>query len=87
VSRRHKGTRWDEKNCQVQSYAENCHNQGNAPQFAVNLDKQYGKGTAEFLVMKSKMPSKLTAFELGLLINEYETKVSYLKTIKWRQRN
>lgn len=74
VSRRHYSTRWDEKNVQVQSVAENVFNQGNAPVFAIRLDEKYGKGTAELLMQKSRNHWKPTRFELEYLINEYKEK-------------
>jgi len=79
VSRRHYATRWDEVNCQVQSVGENVFNQGNAPQFAVNLDKMFGVGTAEGLVMKSKNKFKLDFFTLKYLIQQYTDKIEQLK--------
>ncbi len=75
ISRRKFATRWDEKNCQVQSVGENIFNQGNAPVFAVNLDKKYGTGTAEMLVIKSNNKSNLGKFELSVLIQDYKKKV------------
>lgn len=80
VSRRHYSTRWDEKNVQVQSVAENVFNQGNAPVFALRLDEKYGRGTAELLIQKSRNHWKPTRFELEYLINEYKEKVKKIST-------
>lgn len=74
-SRRHLATRWDEQNCQVQSVAENIYNQGNQFQFGLNLDKKYGKGTAEALLVKAQTTVKLSRVEIEELIQHYKNLV------------
>lgn len=76
ISRRKYPTRWDDINTQVQSVSENVFNQGNAPVFAINLDKKYGPGTSESLVMKSHNKMKLERFTLNYLIGEYNNRVT-----------
>lgn len=79
ISRRHKSTRWHELNVQPQSVAENMFNQGNAPQFAVNLDKKFGIGTAEMLLNLSKESIKHSREYLYAMIEDYTEKVNKLK--------
>lgn len=79
ISRRHKSTRWHELNVHPQSVGENLFNQGNAPQFAVNLDKKFGVGTAEMLLNLSKESVKHSREYLYAMIEDYTEKVNKLK--------
>jgi len=72
ISRRHYATRWDEINCAAQCVGCNVYNQGNAPQFAANLEKKYGAGTIEKLLMKKKNKANLNRFILETLIKQYD---------------
>lgn len=78
-SRRHRATRWNEKNCQVQSVAENIFNQGNQYTFGKNLDLKYGKGTADKLEKLAKSTIKISRNELNYYIEDYTEKVNKLK--------
>lgn len=71
VSRTKLATRWDEVNCQVQCPGCNLFKEGNKPNFTVNLESKYGKGTVERLVIKGNNTWRPTAFELELLIKHY----------------
>ena len=82
ISRRHLATRWHEWNVKPQSIAENMFNQGNAPQFAVNLDKLYGIGTAANLLEISREDKKFTKDDLQEMITDYTEKVKQLKEQK-----
>lgn len=79
ISRRHMSTRWNEKNVQIQSKADNLYNQGNAPVFGKRLNERYGEGTTDLLIMQSSNTWKAGRFELAILINEYKAKVEKLK--------
>ena len=74
MSRKCLSTRWDEINVQPQSIADNLFAQGRQYQFGVNLDAQYGEGTAESLQIKSRQIQKFSRVD-------YEEKISYYKEI------
>ena len=52
MSRKSYATRWDETNCQVQCVKCNMFEQGMSYVFGLNLNKQFGEGTAEALLIK-----------------------------------
>ena len=72
MSRKCLSTRWCEINVQAQSVADNLFAQGRQYQFGINLDAQFGEGTAEKLQIKSKQTQKFTRAD-------YEEKISYYK--------
>jgi len=72
MSRKCLSTRWDEINVQPQSIADNLFGQGKQYQFGVNLDAQYGVGTAERLQIISRQIQKFSRVD-------YEEKISYYK--------
>ena len=72
MSRKCLYTRSCEINVQQQSIADNLYAQGRQYQFGVNLDAQYGEGTAESLQIKSKQIQKFSRID-------YEEKISYYK--------
>tara|TARA_R110001592_G_scaffold101704_3_gene287687 strand:- start:16622 stop:17014 length:393 start_codon:yes stop_codon:yes gene_type:complete len=71
-------TRWDITNCQVQCYGCNVMQQGRQYQFGLNLEKKYGKGTAEKLLIKSKQTVKYSNEDLQELIQYYNNLVNQL---------
>lgn len=82
MSRRHLSTRWDEKNCALQSVADNIFNQGNQYQFARFIDKKYGPGTADKLLVKSRQTSKISQFEIDTFTEFYKQQVEILRKQK-----
>ena len=72
MSRKCMSTRYCEINVQPQSIADNLYGQGRQYQVGVNLDAQYGEGTAEELQFKSKQIQKFSRVD-------YEEKISYYK--------
>ena len=72
MSRKCLSTRWDEINVQPQSIADNLFGQGEQYKFGLNLDAQYGEGTAESLQLKSRQIQKFSRVD-------YEEKISYYK--------
>ena len=72
ISRRHYATRWEEKNCAAQCYACNMHNQGKQYEFGLAIDKRYGVGTAQRLLIQSKNTFKKDRNILEILINKYK---------------
>jgi hypothetical protein len=77
-SRKHYATRWDEINVQVQCSGCNVFKYGEQYKFALNLDKQFGDGTAEELFIKAKEIVKFSTKELETLITYYKDQVNLL---------
>jgi 5-methylcytosine-specific restriction endonuclease McrA len=72
MSRKHHSTRWDEINVQVQCPKCNLFGQGEQYTFGKNLDKKYGKGTADKLQRKARKVVKLSTNDLKELIEKYK---------------
>mgnify|MGYP003655425620 FL=1 len=72
MSRKCLSTRWCEINVQPQSIADNLFGQGEQYKFGLNLDAEYGEGTAESLQIKSRQIQKFSRVD-------YEEKISYYK--------
>ena len=74
-SRKHMATRWHEQNCHAQCVA--CNNWGSGEQykFGIALDKKFGKGTADKMVLLSNTTAKWAIFELEAMIDHYENKI------------
>lgn len=77
-SRKHYATRWDEINVQVQCSGCNVFKYGEQYKFALNLDKQFGDGTAEELFIKAKEIVKFSTKELETLITYYKNQIELL---------
>jgi hypothetical protein len=71
ISRRHQSTKYDEKNNHLQCKGCNGPKSGKQFEYMLEVDRKYGKGTAELLLAKSKHSVKRTAFEFEILLNEY----------------
>ena len=82
ISRRHQSTRFDERNCALQCVSCNTFNQGKQYEYGLAIDKKYGKGTAENLLVKSRMTVKLGKFEIDYMTQYYKQKVKELKQTK-----
>lgn len=78
ISRRHLNTKYDEKNVALQCVGCNTYQQGRQYEFSIYVDKRWGKGTAEELLVKSRQLKKMTEFEVKELIKEYKQKVNDL---------
>lgn len=71
-SRRHYSTRWDEKNCAFQCAGCNLFKQGEQYLFGLAIDKRFGKGTADSLILQAKQTVKLSTADLEELIERYK---------------
>tara|TARA_R100001460_G_scaffold66010_1_gene106391 strand:- start:1769 stop:2176 length:408 start_codon:yes stop_codon:yes gene_type:complete len=78
MSRKHTATRFDERNVKPQCYSCNCHFYGRQFVFGKNLDKEFGEGTADALLLKSKQTQKNTVIDLQELIELYSNKLDNL---------
>ena len=82
ISRRHLATRWLEKNVMPQSAADNLFGQGEQYQFGLNLDREYGVGTAEELQLKARQPFKMMRIDYVEKISYYKDLVNKIKKEK-----
>ena len=71
-SRRFYSTRWNELNCQVQCAACNVFKYGEQFIFSQNLNKKYGKKTAENLYVEAHKIVKYSTSDIQDLITNYE---------------
>jgi len=78
-SRRHKATRWNEKNAHPQCAGCNTFNQGEQYKHAQYIDKRYGRGTADEMVLLANTSVKWSIHELELMIEDYELRIKNLK--------
>ena len=79
ISRRFDSTRYDEKNAHGQCAKCNRFEYGNQFEHAIQIDNLYGIGTAESLLMKSKMLSKRTRIDYERIANFYKDKCKQLE--------
>ncbi len=66
------GTRWDEKNCNVQCYRCNVALKGNYPAYSRYLVRKFGASILDELELKASQSPKYTLGELQLLIDQYK---------------
>ena len=79
MSRNNMATRWDEQNVNAQPRADNRFKAGRQYEHGLAIDKKFGKGTSEKLLIKSKSPCKFQDFELEEMIEKYKQKVKDLE--------
>jgi hypothetical protein len=75
MSRRSLSTRFLEKNTAPQCTYCNTFDQGKQYEFSLYLDAKYGKGTAESMLIKSKMTAKISDFEYKDMIEKLKRKL------------
>ena len=75
MSRRHMATRWHEHNVCAQTVKDNQWGSGEQYKFGIALDKKFGKGTADKMVLLSNTTAKWAIFELEAMIEHYENKI------------
>lgn len=78
MSRRHKNTKFNEKNNQVQCISCNSYNGGEQFKYGLFLDREYGEGTAQELMMLSRITCKLSDIDYREMNKEYKIKVKQL---------
>lgn len=79
ISRAFQATRYDEKNVSPQCKHCNRFSQGVQFQFSLAIDKKYGAGMAEKLLMKSKMYCKRNRYDYEFIADMYRGKFNALK--------
>lgn len=78
-SRIHRNTRYDEDNCSIECHYCNRMSADHLIKYQDNLIKKIGQQRFDLLKVKASMTCKRSAFELELLIKEYEKKVKELE--------
>ncbi len=71
--------RYDEDNVHGQCIYCNCHQHGNLIAYNRNIIQKIGSERYQKLEIRAKSKSKLMAFEVEYLINEYKDKIKQLK--------
>lgn len=82
ISRNNMATRWDSQNCNLQGRKDNRFLSGRQYEHGLAIDRKWGSGTAEKLLIKSKSPAKYMDFEIEGLIWCYQSEVEKLKKMK-----
>lgn len=77
MSRQYNSTRYDRKNCSSQCYGCNVMQQGRQYQFSIEIDKLYGEGTSNKLLLKAGKKHKFTEEELKQIISECEQDILF----------
>lgn len=75
IGRRHKATRFHEKNVNAQCRKCNRFESGEQYAHAKAIDSKWGPGTADMLYSLSRMPTKLTREWYEMQIEEYKKKL------------
>lgn len=73
MGRQHYATRWHEMNCNLQCKACNNWGQGEQAIHAKEIDKKFGAGTSDALIILSRSSEKLNRTELIVKIRHYKT--------------
>lgn len=82
ISSRHLNTKYNEKNVNAQSRHDNRFQYGRQYEYGLAIDKKYGKGTAENLLIQSRILCKRGKFEIDALTTYYKDQVRLLKLQK-----
>lgn len=82
ISRRHKSTKFHEQNVNAQSRNDNRFNAGNQYAYSKAIDRKYGPGTADKLLVMSRMTCKRDQFEIDVMTKYYSEKVKELRKQK-----
>ena len=71
ISRNNKSTKYDEQNVHSQCITCNTFHAGNQFEHGLFIDKKYGPGTAEKILIKSKQLCKRNRYDLKVLADYY----------------
>jgi len=82
VNRKHMSTRFNEKNCNAQCIKCNRFDEGNMLGYTKGLIKKYGEGVLDELEVLKYQTSKMSVFEMEVLIDEYNKQVKELMETK-----
>ena len=80
IPRQHKATKYNEKNNHPQCKRCNGFEGGMREEYKKKVDKIYGAGTWDKLLLQSKMTSKVGSFERGIMNEFYKAEIKKLKS-------
>lgn len=78
IPRQHWGTRYDERNNNAQCKRCNGFEGGSQEAYAKAVDKKFGAGTWDMLLIKKQRGKRLSAFEIEALTKHYKEKIKEL---------
>ena len=82
IGRRHLATKFHEQNVHAQSRGSNRFNSGDQFKYSLAINKKYGSGTAEKLLVMSRQTCKRAKFEIDALTEHYKKEIERLKNEK-----
>lgn len=82
ITRDNMATRWEEKNVNAQGRQDNRFLSGKQFEHGKAIDRKWGEGTADFLLLKSKHPCHFADYEIETMIKYYKDAVKELKVEK-----
>jgi hypothetical protein len=82
ISRRHMATKYDEQNVHAQNRGDNRFHSGQQYIYARAIDKKYGRGTADKILIRSRQVKKLGKFEIEIMTKHYRELAAKLKKEK-----
>ena len=82
VPRQHKATKFDERNNHAQCKKCNGFEGGNQAIYKEEVEKRYGEGTWDTLVLKSRQVCKRGKVEIEVMTEYYKNEVKKLKQLK-----
>ena len=75
IPRQHWGTRYDERNNHAQCKRCNGFEGGSQEAYAKAVDKKYGAGTWDMLLIKKQKGKRLSSFEIEALTKHYKERL------------
>lgn len=78
ISRRHLATKYNEKNNHAQCKGCNGFGAGKQYEYGKEIDRRYGAGTADLILVASRQSAKLGAFEFETMIEHYKHRLKEL---------
>lgn len=82
MGRRHNATKYDERNVHAQSRGSNRFNSGDQYAHSQFIEKKYGRGTADLLLVLSRNKKSFSQFDIDELTKYYKSEVERIKKEK-----
>ena len=82
VNRKHRTTRFNERNVHAQCPYCNRYCEGNIPEYSIFMEKEYGKGIIEEMIDLKNKTIKMGAMQIQAISDEYREKTKALSKDK-----
>lgn len=82
INRSHLSTRWDETNCNAQCRHCNRFDEGNAVGYRAGIIRKYGERALVLLEARKYAKTKISDFEISVMISEYRRLVNGIRDSK-----